>query len=339
MSAHSKVYLVTGAAGFIGARFVESLEARGISAIRVDRLSHFKTRPELAAMMMVQARLGSEIVERDELWSWLAGQKNGTKNGTRNASRISAVVHLGACANTMETDEAYLDRVNLDYSKKLWNFARERDVPFVYASSAATYGDGAEGYDDDESRIARLAPLNLYGWSKQNFDLWALTEERAGRVPPAWAGFKFFNVYGFGERHKGGMASVVLHAHDQIQRDGQVRLFRSHRDGIADGHQKRDFIAVEDVVKVLHFALEKPIQRGIFNLGTGQARTFLDLANATFVAMHREPRIEFVDTPLQIRDKYQYFTEARMDRLRAEGYREPFMSLEEAVRLYVVAMS
>jgi ADP-L-glycero-D-manno-heptose 6-epimerase len=330
MSANSKVYLVTGAAGFIGARFVDSLEARGISAIRVDQRTHFETRPEHSAMMREQARLGFGIVDRDGLWTWLADRKN--------ASRISAIVHLGACANTMETDVAYLDRVNVEYSKKLWNFAREEALPFVYASSAATYGDGVEGYDDDETRVAKLAPLNLYGWSKQRFDLWALSEERAGRVPPAWAGFKFFNVYGFGERHKGAMASVVLHSHDQIERDGQVRLFRSHRDGIADGHQKRDFIAVEDVIKVLHFALEKPLRRGILNLGTGQARTFLDLARATFAAMGREPRIEFVDTPLQIRDKYQYFTEARMDRLRAAGYRESFLSLEEAVKGYVARL-
>ncbi|MDR3608769.1 MAG: ADP-glyceromanno-heptose 6-epimerase [Oligoflexia bacterium] len=315
-----QTYLVTGAAGFIGSAFVESLRG-SVSVVSVDRLSHFKSRPEHDRIAM------GELVDRDHLWEWLENPSN--------AKRISAIVHMGACSRTTETDEAFLRQVNVEYSQKLWTFATRKKIPFVYASSAATYGDGTRGYDDVESQIAQLRPLNAYGESKRLFDLWALEEERAGRCPPAWAGFKFFNVYGFGERHKGGMASVVLHAYDQIRERGSVRLFRSHRPDIADGHQTRDFISVEDVVEVLHFALEKPIRRGIFNLGTGHARTYLDLAQVTFKALGREPKIEFIDTPEAIRSKYQYFTEARMDRLRDEGYLKPFISLEEGVRSYL----
>jgi ADP-L-glycero-D-manno-heptose 6-epimerase len=315
--------LVTGAAGFIGAAFVK--KAVNSPIISVDRLSHFESRPEHQGIHW------GEIVDRDALWTWLAHPAN--------AGRVSAIVHMGACSRTTENDEDFLRRVNVEYSQKLWTFATEKKIPFVYASSAATYGGGEQGYDDDESRLGQLRPLNAYGRSKQLFDLWALAEERAGRTPSAWAGFKFFNVYGSGERHKGPQASVVLHSHDQIRENGRVRLFRSHKDGIADGHQKRDFISVDDVVSVLRFALEKPITRGIFNLGSGHARTFLDLARATALAMGQEPRIDFVDTPAAIRDKYQYFTEARMDRLRAEGYNTPFLSLEEGVKSYVARLS
>jgi ADP-L-glycero-D-manno-heptose 6-epimerase len=236
-------------------------------------------------------------------------------------------------------NRALLKEANLDYSKALWSYATEHRIPFVYASSAATYGDGAEGYDDNESLIPRLRPLNPYGESKQQFDLWALAEERAGRTPPAWSGFKFFNVYGFGERHKGKMASVVLHAYDQIESKGRVRLFKSHKAGIADGHQKRDFIFVGDVVEVLHFACEKPTRRGIYNLGTGEARTFLDLARAVFHEMGKPEQIDFIDTPVEIRDRYQYFTQARMDRLRSLGYAAPFTALEKGVSLYLKDLS
>jgi ADP-L-glycero-D-manno-heptose 6-epimerase len=242
---------------------------------------------------------------------------------------------MGACSRTDTTDEAFLKRVNIEYSQKLWDYCTRHGIPFVYASSAATYGDGAHGYDDDEATIQSLEPLNLYGKSKQIFDLWALEQERAGHHPPSWAGFKFFNVYGFGERHKGSQASVVLHGADQIQATGNLRLFKSHKEGIADGHQMRDFVAVEDVIEVLHFAIEKPIRRGIFNLGTGNARTFVDLARAVFKSLGKPERIEFIETPIHLRDKYQYFTEARMNRLRSEGYTRPFLSLEEGVAKYI----
>ena len=315
--------LVTGAAGFIGARFVESCASRGFSVISADEPSCFDLRREHRGIDFGQ------IVDRRGLIDWLGREK----------PPLSHIVHLGARTDTTDMNRALLKEANLDYSKALWNYATEHRVPFVYASSAATYGDGAEGYDDDESLIPRLKPLNPYGESKQQFDLWALAEERSGRTPPAWSGFKFFNVYGFGERHKGKMASVVLHAYDQIAANGRVRLFKSHKAGIADGHQKRDFVFVGDVVEVLHFACKKPIRRGIFNLGTGQARTFLDLVRAVFHEMGKSEQIDFIDTPVEIRERYQYFTQARMDRLRSESYTAPFTALEKGVSLYVKNLS
>lgn len=319
MSDASVPLLVTGAAGFIGARFVASCAARGIAVVSVDRAAHFAARPEHADIAF------GSIVDRDALFGWLANER----------PRLSGIVHLGACTDTTQLDVAYLERVNVDYSRRLWNFAAERGLPFVYASSAATYGDGAQGYDDDEARIDSLVPLNPYGDSKQRFDRFALDAEKRGAAPPVWSGFKFFNVYGFGERHKGRMASVVLHACDQIRATGGMRLFRSHRAGIADGEQKRDFVAAEDVVDALHFALAKPLARGLYNLGSGRARSFLDLAHATFAALGRAPSIEFIDTPPELRARYQYFTEARMQKLRAAGWSHPATPLEKGVARYV----
>jgi ADP-L-glycero-D-manno-heptose 6-epimerase len=311
--------LVTGAAGFIGARFVESCAARGIACVSADKASHFGGRAEHRDVPF------GTIVDRDDLLPWLEAER----------PRLAGIVHLGACTDTTETDIAYLDRVNVRYSERLWKYAAAQGVPFVYASSAATYGDGSEGFDDDESRIPRLQPLNFYGDSKQRFDCFVLEAEKAGETPPAWAGFKFFNVYGPGERHKGRMASVVLHAFDQIRANGTVRLFRSHRTDVPDGHQRRDFIHVADVVDALHFALAHPLRRGIYNLGTGTARTFLDLAHATFAAMGVPPQIVWTDTPIDLRARYQYRTEATMQRLRAAGWAHPTLSLEDGVRAYV----
>jgi ADP-L-glycero-D-manno-heptose 6-epimerase len=311
--------LVTGAAGFVGSRFAQACADRGQEVICVDRTGYFSERSEIRATGF------GTIVDRDQLFDWLKREK----------PALGGIVHLGACANTMETDEAFLFRNNVEYSQRLWNHARELGIPFIYASSAATYGDGSEGYDDDEARISRLKPLNLYGNSKHLFDLWALEQERQGSHPPQWAGFKFFNVYGFGERHKKNMASVVLHAYEQIRATHAMKLFRSHREGVADGHQSRDFVFVDDVINVLFFALAKPIRRGIFNLGTGKARPFVELARATFAAMKQPEKIEFIDTPLSIRDKYQYFTQAKMDKLKAEGYTRAFTDLDTGVRSYV----
>jgi ADP-L-glycero-D-manno-heptose 6-epimerase len=311
--------LVTGAAGFIGFRFAESCRERGVDVIGVDAAAHFGARPEHADANF------AETIDRDALLERLE----------RERPELAGIVHLGACTDTTQLDEAYLERVNTAYSKALWRHAERESLPFVYASSAATYGDGAEGYDDDEARIPRLAPLNPYGESKQRFDLFALAEEKRGAAPPAWSGFKFFNVYGFGERHKGKMASVVLHGFDQIRASGRIRLFRSHKAGIADGEQKRDFVAVEDVVDALHFALAKPLARGIYNLGTGRARSFLDLARATFAALGRAPEIEFIDTPESLRARYQYFTEARMQKLRDAGWTRASTPLEAGVAAYV----
>jgi ADP-L-glycero-D-manno-heptose 6-epimerase len=313
---NSAPLLVTGAAGFVAARFVESAQERGVPVISVDDRTYFDERPEHADIDF------GTIVDRRELFDWLASER----------PALAGIVHLGARTDTTETDEAVLAELNVRYSQALWRYAAGAGVPFVYASSAATYGDGAWGYDDDESRLARLVPLNPYGRSKQAFDVWALAQSD---TPIAWSGWKFFNVYGFGERHKGRMASVVLHAYDQLQAGGPIRLFRSHRPEIADGHQARDFIDVRDVIDVLWFALHRPVARGIYNLGTGQARTYLDLARAVCQSLGVEERIEFVDTPAAIRDKYQYFTEARMSRLRALGYSTPFTALESGVADYV----
>lgn len=311
--------LVTGAAGFVGARFVASCAVRGIDVVSVDDPAYFAARREHAGIDF------GAIVDRDALFDWLARELQG----------LAGIVHLGACTDTTELDLAYLQRVNLHYSQRLWQYACTHGLPFVYASSAATYGDGSVGYDDDEALIPRLRPLNPYGDSKQQFDLWALAEERAGRRPPRWCGFKFFNVYGFGERHKRRMSSVVLQAFDQIRAGDGVKLFKSGRPDVADGHQRRDFIYVDDVVRALHFALDAPIARGIFNLGTGTARTFLDLARATFAALGVAERIEFIPMPDDLRARYQYVTEARVDRLRAVGFSAAFTTLEAGVRAYV----
>jgi ADP-L-glycero-D-manno-heptose 6-epimerase len=311
--------IVTGAAGFIGSRLVQALSAAGNRVVSVDDLTKFDVRPEHAGIDF------GERVDTEALVDWLE----------RADPPLAAIVHLGACTDTRETDRGYLTRVNLEYSQRLWRYASVAGVPLIYASSAATYGDGSLGYDDDEALIPRLKPLNAYGDSKQQFDVWALAEERAGVHPPHWCGLKFFNVYGFGERHKGAMASVVLHAFDQIRATGRMRLFKSHRPEIADGHQSRDFVFVDDVVDVLHALVAQPVSRGIFNLGSGRARTFLDLTRAVFTALGAPERIEFIDTPEDVRRHYQYFTEARMARLHAAGYATRLTPLEDGVRQYV----
>jgi ADP-L-glycero-D-manno-heptose 6-epimerase len=313
--------VVTGAAGFIGSRLVGALVADGIPVVAVDTRAHFGARDEHAAID------ASRIVDVDVFPAWL-----------QSADDVKAIVHLGACTDTRETDRAYLTRRNLEASQAVWRFAARAGVPLVYASSAATYGAGELGYDDDESLIPRLVPLNAYGDSKQQFDVWALDEEREGRAPAHWCGLKFFNVYGFGERHKGPMSSVVLQAFDQIRATGRLRLFRSHRADVADGHQARDFVFVDDVVDTLRALIERPAERGIFNLGSGTARTFLDLGRATFAALGVDERIEFVDTPPDIRAHYQYFTQATMARLSAAGYVRRTTPLEAGVRQYVGAL-
>jgi ADP-L-glycero-D-manno-heptose 6-epimerase len=315
----SSIYLVTGAAGFIGARFVESCNARSIAVISVDEPEHFRVRPENHGLNY------GPIIPRSDLIAWLEKEK----------PALSAIVHIGARTDTAEKDENIFAELNVRYSQNLWNYASANKIPFVYASSAATYGDGTRGFDDDEAAIPSLQALNPYGLSKQIFDVWALEQEKQGNHPPAWSGFKFFNVYGFGERHKKFMASVVLHAYEQALRDGRITLFKSHKDGIADGHQARDFIYVDDVVNVLQFAAKQPIERGVYNLGTGRARTYLDLAHAVFSALGMPPKVVFVPTPESIRAGYQYFTQAKMDRLRAQGYAPPFTTIEAGIRAYV----
>jgi ADP-L-glycero-D-manno-heptose 6-epimerase len=314
------VIIVTGAAGFIGYQVSKALVGRGHQVIGVDEILFFETRGEHQDLVLAERHSPETILDRD---FFLEKQSHGTP--------IRAVFHMGASSDTTEMRVDYLKRVNVDYSKQLWELCTEFGIPFIYASSAATYGAGEEGYADDESTMARLKPLNPYGQSKLDFDLWAIEQSKRGHEPPAWSGFKFFNVYGFGERHKGRQSSVVLQGFDQILSTGKLKLFKSHKPGIADGEQKRDFIVVGDVVSAMIFALQKPIRRGIFNLGSGSARSFLDLAKATFSALGIPLNVEFIDTPLEIRDRYQYFTEAPMQKLRGEGYSREFASLEDGV--------
>jgi len=310
--------IVTGAAGFIGScmvsRLLQSDPAADIAVVddfsRADKESN------------LNGKAIRERIPRDQFLSRF----------DRMAPKVSAVIHLGARTDTTEKEKAIFDALNVHYSQEIWKGCTRHGIPLIYASSAATYGGGEHGYSDDHAGIPALRPLNPYGDSKQTFDLWVLEQAQA---PPFWAGIKFFNVYGPNEYHKGRMASVVWHAFRQIRETGGMRLFRSHREGIADGEQQRDFIYVRDVVDVLHFLLEKQPGSGIYNLGTGRARSFLDLTRATFAALDLEPGISFMDTPADIRDTYQYFTEAEMTKLRAAGYRSPFTELEEGVRDYV----
>jgi len=312
-------YLVTGAAGFIGARFVEECNFRDIPLVSVDSHEAFK-RAEHEGL-----DFGLKI-PRDHIRYWLY----------RERPKLSAIIHLGACTDTTEMDLDYLIRTNSMYSQQLWEFATYNRVPFIYASSAATYGNGLQGYDDNEKRLSMLQPLNPYGQSKHDFDQWVLDGDGFQFCPPMWAGFKFFNVYGFGERHKGRMASMVLQAYNQIKETGKVRLFKSHRDAIPDGHQKRDFIYVDDVINVLSWTLrQKRFKRGIFNLGTGIARTYLDLATAVFRALGKTPDIEFIDTPEDIREQYQYLTEAKMSKLRKHYTAIQFFTLEQGINQYI----
>jgi ADP-L-glycero-D-manno-heptose 6-epimerase len=252
---------------------------------------------------------------------------------------IDAIIHLGARTDTTEFDYAVHEELNVKYSKALWLYATEKQIPFIYASSAATYGSGDQGYDDSHTILDQLKPLNPYGVSKNEFDKWAIAQ---ASQPPVWTGLKFFNVYGPNEGHKGRMASVIFHAFNQIKATGLVKLFKSHRPDFKDGEQLRDFVYVKDVVKVIGWMLHEMFaqhwskeKNGLYNLGTGSARSFYDLATNTFTAQGLQPNIEFIDMPMDIRDKYQYFTEANMNKLRAAGYTAPFSSLEEGVGDYV----
>lgn len=309
--------IVTGAAGFIGSYLTGFLNEAGFTnLILVDDFSRSDKQPNYA-----QKRF-TEKIEREELFSWLA---------SRPVS-IQAIFHLGARTDTTEFDYAVHQHLNIDYSQKIWQVCCERNIPLVYASSAATYGSGEQGYADREQLAYSLHPLNPYGVSKNEFDKWAISQQLA---PPFWAGLKFFNVYGPNEYHKGRMASVIFHAFNQIQSAGFVKLFRSHRPDFADGEQLRDFIYVKDVAGVCLWLMQRQPASGIYNLGTGIARAFKDLVKATFSAMGLADKIEYIDMPLDIREKYQYFTQADMQKLREAGYEKSFYSLEEGVGEYV----
>ena len=309
--------VVTGAAGFIGSCLVSHLNKAGYTNIvAVDDFSKNEKDENLNGKTLL-AKVG-----RDDFMLWL-GEYGG---------EVEFIYHIGARTDTTEFDTKIFDKLNLNYSKDIWNLAVKYNIPLVYASSAATYGLGEHGYKDDHSIVDKLKPLNPYGDSKNDFDKWILTQVTE---PPFWAGLKFFNVYGPNEYHKGRMASVIFHAFNQINKTDGMKLFRSHNENYKDGEQLRDFIYVKDVVNVCLFLMEQEQSSGIYNLGSGKARTFLDLTKNTFSAMGKEAMIDFVDTPLDIRDKYQYFTEADMQKLYAAGYKTPFHTLEEGVTDYV----
>jgi ADP-L-glycero-D-manno-heptose 6-epimerase len=309
--------IVTGAAGFIGSCLVSALNHEGFrDIILVDDFSN----PEKDKNL--EGKIFSSKVDREEFIDWLK----------ENHKLVQFIFHIGARTDTTEFDSKIFDKLNLNYSKDVWNSCIEFGLPLVYASSAATYGDGALGYRDNHDIIPSLKPLNPYGDSKNDFDKWVLLQERK---PYFWAGLKFFNVYGPNEYHKGRMASVIFHAFNQIQTKGSVNLFRSHRADFEDGKQLRDFVYVKDVVSVCLFLMNNRKHSGIYNLGTGTARSFLDLALATFNASGSDPKINFVDIPEDIRDKYQYFTEASMEKLKSAGYINNFHSLEEGITDYV----
>jgi ADP-L-glycero-D-manno-heptose 6-epimerase len=309
--------VVTGAAGFIGSVLTGRLNKLGFNdLLLVDDFSSPTKQKNLT-----DKKYGRQI-DREAFLPWFEA----------NADKVSFVFHIGARTDTTEFNKEIFDKLNVNYTKSIWRVCTSFNIPLVYASSAATYGDGELGYKDDESKIPDLKPLNPYGWSKQEFDIWALEQDA---TPPQWQGLKFFNVYGPNEFHKARMASVIFHSFNQINAIGKVKLFRSHRPDYKDGWQLRDFVYVMDVVNVCVFLMQHKVTSGIYNLGAGKARSFYDLAAATFKAMNKETNIEFVDIPEDIRDKYQYFTEADMSKLIAQGYNTPFHSLEEGVTDYV----
>ncbi|MGE5316616.1 MAG: ADP-glyceromanno-heptose 6-epimerase [Chloroflexota bacterium] len=309
--------IVTGAAGFIGSCLISKLISEGHSdIIAVDDFSKTEKSGNLEGKQIL------EKVDRNHFFSWFI----------KNSETIDFVFHIGARTDTTEFNVQVFNELNLGYSKNIYTLCSQYEVPLVYASSAATYGLGELGYVDDHSVVEQLKPLNPYGESKNDFDRWVLSHFEA---PPFWAGMKFFNVYGPNEYHKGRMASVIFHAYRQINETQKVKLFKSHKPEFRDGEQLRDFVYVKDVVNVLYFMMKKQPAPGLYNLGTGKARSFNDLAKATFNAMQVAANIEYFETPQDIRDKYQYFTEAVMDKLIKAGYNDGFTSLEEGVADYV----
>ncbi|HEV2831328.1 MAG TPA: ADP-glyceromanno-heptose 6-epimerase [Hanamia sp.] len=315
--------VITGAAGFIGSCLVSFLNKAGYkNLILVDDFSVEEKTPNLAGKNFTIK------VERESFFDWLKKEK-------RN---VDFVYHIGARTDTTEFNYAVHEHLNVEYSKKIWKYCSENKIPLVYASSAATYGAGELGYKDDESIISDLKPLNPYGVSKNEFDKWALQQQE---TPPAWAGLKFFNVYGPNEYHKARMASVIFHSYNQIVENGFVKLFKSHKSEFKDGEQLRDFVYVKDVLKICFWFLacwQKDSQTfisGIYNVGTGQARSFNDLVKATFSGLDRAPEINYIDMPEDIRETYQYYTQAEMQKIKDAGYHENMFSLEEGVDDYV----
>lgn len=308
---------ITGAAGFIGSYLVGYLNQLGFERLLlVDDFSHDDK------MRNLEGKKYLRHIDRNEFVQW----------ANDNPGSFQHIFHLGARTDTTEMDYSVHKKWNLDYSKEIWAICTQQHISLVYASSAATYGNGELGYKDDHDIVEDLQPLNPYGKSKNDFDIWALQQQDA---PPFWAGVKFFNVYGPNEYHKGRMASVIFHAFNQVQEKGEVKLFRSHNPNYGDGGQLRDFVYVRDVVNICFWLMQNQPENGLYNSGTGQARTFLDLANGIFSALGKEPNIQFIDTPEDIRNKYQYFTQADMSKILTAGYDSRFYSLEEGIEEYV----
>ncbi len=313
--------ILTGAAGFIGSIVAGYLNRQGYKDLvlvddfsRKDKIANYQNKEYLFS------------IEREELFQWLQGKEE----------VVQIIIHLGARTDTMDLNEEIFRKLNLEYSRKLWNIATTHQIPFIYASSAATYGNGELGFSDDETLIPKLKPLNPYAKSKQDFDLWVLEQVKNKKTPFFWAGLKFFNVYGPNEYHKGRMASVVFHGFHQIRNSGKIKLFKSYKKEFSHGEQKRDFVYVMDVAKVITYLMENRPASGIYNLGSGLARSFNDLAKALFAALDLEPNIEYIEMPEQLKERYQYFTEAPMNKLKEQAnYTENFTSLEEGIKDYV----
>jgi len=311
--------ILTGVSGFIGSCMLTALNESGYERDVVVVDDFYKVYKD----KNTDGKSVREWMHRDIFLDWFE----------KTSQRVDFVIHLGARTDTTLMDTQVFDELNVNYSKRIWNVCALRQIPLIYASSAATYGNGDLGFSDDHDTIEKLQPLNPYGDSKHQFDLWALKQEQK---PPFWIGCKFFNVYGPNEYHKARMASVVFHTFRQIKNTGKMQLFKSHKAGFADGFQSRDFIYVKDVLNmILYFMQNQQCESGIYNFGTGLARTFLDLAKGTFAAMDLSPEISFIDTPEDIRETYQYFTEADMSKLKKTGYAKPFTTLEEGVNEYV----
>ena len=309
--------IITGAAGFIGSNILAKLNNENFKDIVL--VDDFRNEEKNKNFLH---KTFSEKVHRDIFFEWLS----------KNHKHVQFIIHIGARTDTAEFDTTVFDKLNLNYSKKIWKACVEYGLPLIYASSAATYGMGELGYKDNHDIIENLKPLNPYGESKNDFDKWALKQDKK---PYFWTGLKFFNVYGPNEYHKGRMASVIFHAFNQINKSNAMKLFRSHNPDYKDGEQLRDFVYVKDVVEVIYFLMHHRKDSGLYNLGTGKSRTFIDLTRNTFKAMNISEDISFIDTPEDIREKYQYFTEADMSKLRSIGYNKEFYSLEDGVDDYV----
>ncbi|MFC1501526.1 ADP-glyceromanno-heptose 6-epimerase [Elusimicrobiota bacterium] len=307
---------LTGGAGFIGSCFLWKLNLEGLEdIIVVDSMDEKNKEPNF------KSKKFKDFIDKTEFLKLVEKNK---------LPKLSHIIHMGACSSTTETNENYLIKNNYEYSKSLAEYAFKNNIPFMYASSAATYGDGSQGYDDKDSNAPNLKPLNLYGRSKQMFDLWILENKHTDKA----TGLKFFNVFGPNEYHKGEMKSVICKRFDDVNSGLPMKLFKSYHKEYKDGEQKRDFIYIKDAVEVMYYLYKNPSKTGIFNLGTGKARSWNDIANAMFKALDKQPKIEYIEMPDNLKDKYQYFTEAKMDKLRSTGYKTPFRSLEDSIKDY-----